>query len=112
MNPLIIKITILFKKDNQSNLKMVLFMMVNGKVIFGKVMVCKYGQMAPGMKVNGSITRQKEKESSHMLTEIFIMEIGKKIKHLDMESISITMGPDIKVNGLMIISMAEVSKLG
>lgn len=43
---------------------------------------------------------------------IFMMAIGRKIKHRDMELIFIIMGRGIKVNGLMIINMGKDWKLG
>ena len=47
-----------------------------------------------------------------MLMETSMMEIGKKIKHQDMESTFTITEPGIKVNGSMIINMVKVSKPG
>jgi hypothetical protein len=53
------------------------------------VMVYNTGQMELIMKVSGSITRQKDKEFSGMLKEIFIMENSKMIWQMAMVNIHI-----------------------
>ena len=52
-------------------------------------MVYNTGQMELIMKVSGSITRQKDKEFSGMLKEIFIMENSKMIWQMAMVNIHI-----------------------
>lgn len=74
-------------------------MMANGKVISDKDMEYNYGQMEPNIKVNGKIIKHKEKVNLLMLMEIFIMEIGNKTKHLDMEYTYIITAQDMRVNG-------------
>jgi hypothetical protein len=87
-------------------------MMVNGKVILDRVMASKYGPTVPDIKESGLIIKHKEKVNLLMLMETSMMEIGKKIKHQDMESTFTIMEPGIKVNGSMIINMVKVSKPG
>jgi len=53
------------------------------------VMVYNTGQMELIMKVSGSITKQKDRESSGMPKEIFIMENSKMIWQMVMENILI-----------------------
>ncbi len=74
-------------------------MTVNGEETFDKGLEFKFGLMEPNMKVNGLTIRLKEKENSHMLMVIFMMEIGKRTRHQVMEFIFITMVHDMKVNG-------------
>lgn len=47
--------------------------------------VHKYGQMGLSMRVNGSITRPMEEESSGMQTEMSTKVTGKMIRPMDME---------------------------
>lgn len=47
-----------------------------------------------------------------MLMEIFIMGIGKMIKHMVLDNILMLMGLNMRVSGLMINSMAKVKKIG
>jgi hypothetical protein len=47
-----------------------------------------------------------------MLMEIFIMGIGKMIKHMVLDNILMLMGLNMRGSGLMINSMAKVKKIG
>ena len=86
--------------------------MDNGEEMLEKAMGYKFGLMEPNIKVNGWITKHKEKGSLPMLTAMFMMEIGKKIKHLVQGLIFITTVRDIKDNGWMIINMDMEYKHG
>lgn len=95
----------LSKEENLLNLKMELSTTVNGKETLDKDKEFKSGPMELNIKGNGLIIRLKEKVNSPMSMVIFMTVNGNKIKPRDMEFIFITMVPDIKVIGLMIINM-------
>ena len=85
---------------------------MNGKVTYDKVTAFKYGLMEPNTKDNGIITKHKVVVNSLMSMGIFMMVTGKRIKHQDMALIFIIMGPVIKANGLMTISMDKAWRRG
>lgn len=62
-------------------------------------MVFKFGQMAQSMKVNGLVTKQKERELSGMLKATCMMEISKMTKRMDMECTPTLMVHAMKGNG-------------
>lgn len=64
-----------------------------------KVMVYKYGQMEPGMKDSGEITRLMAKESLSMWMEMCMMETGMMIRLRVQVLTTIIMGQSILVNG-------------
>lgn len=45
----------------------------------------KYGQMGQSMKDGGKTIKLMAKEGSFTQTEMFMLEIGKRTKHMDME---------------------------
>lgn len=66
------------------------------------------GQTILAIKVTGKMIKPMEKESLFMLTAIFMMEIGWRIKHTGMVYIHIKMGLSMKVTGNVINSMEKV----
>lgn len=74
-------------------------MMVNGEETSARGMEFKYGPTEPNIKVNGSTTKPKVKESLHTSMVTFMTEIGKKIRHPAQAPIFITTVPDTKVSG-------------
>jgi hypothetical protein len=47
----------------------------------------RYGQMAPNMKANGSLTKQMERESSGMQTATSMKATGRTTRLMDLASI-------------------------
>lgn len=62
-------------------------------------LVSKLGQMELNMKVVGEITKQKDKENSYMLMEIYLKENGLMIKLMDMVFIFIKTELNMKATG-------------
>ena len=60
----------------------------------------------------GKIIKHKEKENSYILTEIFMMENGHKIKQKDMGFISTKMEVNMSVIGKITNNMVKVLNLG
>lgn len=76
----------LLKKGPPSHLKAEPYMMESGKGTFVKAVENKHGQMGLVMKECGKITKPTVKEPSGILMEIFLVESGRKIKPMAMES--------------------------
>lgn len=68
--------------------------------------------MAQDTQVNGDSTKRKAKDNFFTLTEILIMETGKKTKLTDTALISIKTGPSIRGIGRMIFSMGMAKSFG
>lgn len=62
-------------------------------------LVSKLGLMVLNMKVVGEITKQKDKENSYMLMEIYLKENGLMIKLMDMVFIFIKTELNMKATG-------------
>lgn len=62
-------------------------------------LVSKLGLMELNMKVVGEITKQKDKENSYMLMEIYLKENGLMIKLMDMVFIFIKTELNMKATG-------------
>jgi len=59
---------------------------VAGLTIRNMVKVHKSGKMAPNMKAIGNVMNHMDKGNFGLLMEMYIMEIGKMIKQMVMES--------------------------
>lgn len=86
--------------------------MVSGEEMYAKDMAFKYGQMEQNIKDNGLIIKHKDKASLLMSMVISTMVNGNKIKHQVTVCTFIITVQNIKVNGLMIINMEMVFRLG
>lgn len=72
----------------------------------------KFGLTEQNTRVNGSSTRQMGKESSGTPMETSMKAIGKMIRLMDSESISMLTVQDTRDSGKMTFRMAGVSKAG
>jgi hypothetical protein len=84
----------------------------NGREMFGKDSASRLGLMERAMKGIGLTTRQAERENSLMLTEMFTMETGRRIKLQATAFTPIRTVQDTKGNGFKTISMVMEYKLG
>lgn len=75
-------------------------------------MVCNIGQMGHIMKVNGNITKHKDKVYFGMLKEMCTRESSKMIWLMVLVSILISMDLNIGVNLEMIFKRAKEKKSG
>lgn len=97
---------------DHTNLKMGLFILVNGLTVSEMVMVAKYGLMVPVMKVLGPMTKPTDTENSFTPMVMFMKEIGSMIRQRDMEPIVMLMEHTMMVIGLMISSTVMAKNLG
>ena len=77
-------------------------------ILLGMDMVFSIGQMELTMKVNGNITKLKEKEHFGMLKETFTQDNSKLIKLMALVFIHMLMVQDMKETGLMVKEMEKV----
>ena len=80
-------------------------MMENGSGILAMVLVFKFGQMGLNTKENGEAIKLTERESSGMLTEIILKDIGRMTKQTAMAFIFIPMEQNMRVIGKTIFRM-------
>lgn len=95
------------KKDQNLDLKMVLYTKVNGKEMSDMVMVYKSGPMEQNMKDIGRIIRHMVKEYFGMYMVINMKDGGKETKPMDTVNIPTVMELPMRVIGKMISSTVK-----
>lgn len=94
------------------NIKLKLFIMVNGEVVYVMDRELWLGQMVHDMRVSGNLIKPVVKESFTMWMVMFMMEIGLTTKQMVMGFMLTLRVQDMKVDGKKINSMVWVLKHG
>lgn len=94
------------------DLKVVQYILGNGKEKLEMEKEYRFGLMEQNMKASGNVTGHMGEENLHIQMEIFMMENGKMIWQMDMECIYMLMVLNMKDNGLMISNMDMDLKSG
>ena len=93
--------------------RMVSFTLASGHLTaIGMAGVSKYGKMVQSTKATGKTIKQMARVDSFMLMEMFMKEIGRMTRLMDVVFMNTMMEPDLLVTGRTIGSTVLESRLG